>query len=64
MTEQKDISARAVSLGRLLDRLKPGQYTIHLTWPHPRSGERPEAEVVLENLTPNRARAKTEVDNR
>jgi hypothetical protein len=62
MSDRRDTSDRAISLARMFDRLRPGKYTIHLTWPHPRSDERPSAEVVPRNLTPKPDRATKDGD--
>ena len=53
------ISYRARSVARFIDRLKPGDYVIHLTLPPRHYAEPYEIKAELANLTEKPARAKT-----
>ena len=58
--KSEDISFRARSVGRFVDRLKPGKYVIHLTLPPRHYGEPFEIKAEPADLTQKSARAKTE----
>jgi len=51
MTKSEDISYRARSVARVVDRLKPGKYLIELTWPQRHHGEPFEIKVEDVDLT-------------
>ena len=57
MAKSDDISYRARSVAQFVDRLKPGEYVIHLTWPPRHYGKPFEIKVELANLTEKNARA-------
>ncbi|MGH9158209.1 MAG: hypothetical protein ACRD1K_20765 [Acidimicrobiales bacterium] len=46
-----DISERARSIARTLDRLPPGEYIVHLSWPHPKSDQEFHTEILRRDLT-------------
>ncbi len=57
MTKTEDISYRARSVARFIDRLKPGDYVIHLTLPQRHYAEPFEIKAEPTDLTKENARA-------
>ena len=57
MTKRDDISYRARSVARIVDRLKPGKYLIELTLPPRHYAEPFEIKVEEADLTKEIARA-------
>ncbi len=57
MTKSEDISYRARSVARVVDRLKPGKYLIELTLPPRHYAEPFELKVEATDLTKENARA-------
>ena len=57
MTKSEDISYRARSVARVVDRLKPGKYIIELTLPPRHYAEPFEIKVEDADLTKENARA-------
>ncbi len=59
MTKSEDISYRARSVARFIDRLKPGDFVIHLTLPPRHHGEPFDIKAEPADLTKENARAIT-----
>ena len=57
MAKSDGLSFRARSVARFIDRLKPGDYVIHLTLPPRHYAEPYEIKAELANLTEKNARA-------
>ena len=57
MSKPEDLSFRARSVARFIDRLKPGDYVIHLTLPPRHYAEPYEIKAEPANLTEENARA-------
>lgn len=57
MSKSEDLSFRALTVARFVDRLKPGDYVIHLTLPPRHYGKPFKIEVEPANLTEKNARA-------
>ena len=57
LSKSDGLSFRARSVARFIDRLKPGDYVIHLTLPAQNSAEPYEIKAELANLTEKNARA-------
>lgn len=58
--KSEDLSFRARSVARFIDRLQPGDYVIHLTLPPRHYGEPFDIKAEPADLTQKSARAKTE----
>ena len=57
MTKAEDLSYRARSVARFIDRLQPGDYVIHLTLPPRHYAEPYEIKAEPANLTQKNVRA-------